>query len=62
VRSDASYLSANDPRVLVGAGAQAGAARVRVAWPDGSSERWEGVPLGRYTELVRGSGDAEGGS
>ena len=37
-RSDGSYASANDPRVLVGLGLSAHAARVRVRWPDGTTE------------------------
>ena len=36
--ADGSYASANDPRVLVGLGAAGGAARVRITWPDGSTE------------------------
>jgi hypothetical protein len=58
VRSDASYLSANDPRVLVGLGTSAKIERVRIHWLDGSVEEWTGVTPGRYTTLREGSGGA----
>src|SRR5207247_9719058 len=46
-RSDGSYASANDPRVLVGLGASAEAPRVRVIWPGGRTEEWTDVVIGR---------------
>jgi enediyne biosynthesis protein E4 len=55
-RSDGSYASANDPRVLVGLGADTTAPRVRVQWPDGRSEEWSAVPIDRYTILTQGAG------
>jgi hypothetical protein len=55
-RSDGSYASANDPRVLVGLGSSAEAPRVRVTWPDARSEEWASVPLDRWTTLVEGNG------
>lgn len=54
-RADGSYASANDPRVLVGLGNSAGAQRVRVTWPDGTSEEWPAVPVDRYTTLTQGT-------
>jgi enediyne biosynthesis protein E4 len=55
VRSDGSYASANDPRVLVGLGPDAPAAlRVRVQWPDGTSGEWPAVATGRWTTLTQG--------
>jgi hypothetical protein len=56
-RADGSYASANDPRVVVGLG-PAGAAppRVRVQWPDGSTEEFPGVPLDRWTTVIAGQG------
>jgi enediyne biosynthesis protein E4 len=57
-RSDGSYASANDPRVLVGLGDSNAAPRVRVQWPDGRIEEWGAVPIDRYTTLVRGTGTA----
>ena len=55
-RSDGSYASANDPRVLVGLGQAAEAPRVRVIWPSGRSETWDDVPQDRYTTLTEGQG------
>ena len=48
-RSDGSYASANDPRVLVGLGDGSGPVRVRVQWPDGSGEEWAPAPTSRWT-------------
>jgi hypothetical protein len=57
VRSDGSYASANDPRVLVGLGASApDSLAVHVVWPDGKAEDFASVPTGRYTTLVQGQG------
>jgi hypothetical protein len=55
-RSDGSYASANDPRVLVGLGASADVPRVRVQWPDGTSEEFGGVPIDRWTTVTQGTG------
>ncbi|HXH24662.1 MAG TPA: CRTAC1 family protein [Vicinamibacterales bacterium] len=38
VRSDGSYASANDPRVLVGLGDSKAIPRLRIEWPDGRTE------------------------
>jgi hypothetical protein len=57
VRSDGSYASANDPRLLVGLGPSApGALAVHVVWPDGKAEDFTSVTTGRYTTLVQGQG------
>jgi hypothetical protein len=53
-RSDGSYASANDPRVLVGLGDMANIAKVRVQWPDGNAEEWTDVPIDRYSTLKEG--------
>jgi hypothetical protein len=55
-RSDGSYASANDPRVLVGLGSATGAPLVRVTWPDGTTEEWAPVPIDRYTTIRQGTG------
>jgi hypothetical protein len=61
VRTDGSYGSANDPRVLAGLGGQAvRRVDVRVRWPDGRTDRWSGVPVDRYTTLAEASGDRVG--
>jgi hypothetical protein len=59
VRADGSYLSANDPRVLVGLGKAAQVEGVRVFWPDGAVESFPPPPLKTYSTLVRGTGRAE---
>jgi enediyne biosynthesis protein E4 len=55
-RADGSYASANDPRVIVGLGTSAAAPRVRVEWPDGRAEEWAGLPVDRYSTLIKGTG------
>jgi hypothetical protein len=55
-RSDGSYASANDPRVLAGLGPSSAAPRVRVTWPSGRVEEWNDVPVDRYTTLKEGGG------
>ena len=55
-RTDGSYLSANDPRVLVGLGGAAAVETVRVRWPDGTVEEWKGTPVDQYTTLKKGTG------
>ena len=55
-RSDGSYASANDPRVLVGLGDSATAPDVQVRWPSGRTEAWDGVAVDRYTTLIEGQG------
>ena len=57
-RSDGSYASANDPRVLAGLGDSSTPPTVRVLWPDGRAEQWRGVAIDRYTTLQQGSGTA----
>ena len=54
-RADGSYASANDPRVLAGLGNDATAPRVRVLWPDGTTEEWANLAADRYTTLTQGS-------
>jgi hypothetical protein len=55
-RSDGSYASANDPRVLVGLGDSTERPRVQVQWPDGRSEEWPEVSIDQWTTLKMGSG------
>ncbi|AKS43307.1 CRTAC1 family protein [Wenzhouxiangella marina] len=55
VATDGSYLSASDPRVIFGMGTQdAPTASVRVSWPDGTSERFSNLEIGRYHTLRKG--------
>jgi hypothetical protein len=56
VHTDGSYASANDPRLLFGLGDVNTPVRVRVVWPDGRAEEWDGVMPDRWTTLVQGTG------
>jgi len=53
-RSDGSYASANDARVLVGLGQLNQPVRVQVRWPGGASEAWADVPVDRWSTLTEG--------
>ena len=55
-RSDGSYASASDPRVLVGLGSNTRPPRIHVVWPDGKAEEWSSVAIDRYTTLKQGDG------
>ena len=52
VRTDGSYGSARDPRLLVGLGNEAGPASVRVTWPSGRAGRWVQVSTDRWHVLT----------
>lgn len=56
VRTDGSYGSARDPRLLF-ARAGEGPAAVEVRWPSGRRERFAGLAAGRYHDLREGSGE-----
>ena len=56
VRTDTSYCSAGDPRVLFGLGGGGQLEAVRVRWPDGRHETWPAPAPGRYHTLVQGTG------
>ncbi len=55
VKTDGSYLSASDPRLLFGLGTTPQIDGVEVVWPSGRRERFT-VSTGRYTALREGSG------
>nr|MBS0020343.1 CRTAC1 family protein [Gammaproteobacteria bacterium] len=55
-RTDGSYASANDPRVLVGLGNDTEVASVQIHWPSGRIEQWQGLPVDRYSNLREGEG------
>lgn len=48
VRTDGSYLSANDPRVLVGLGDSKGVEAIRVRWPNGLVKEFKSPQMNRY--------------
>ena len=58
VRTASSYLSANDPRVLVGLGSEPDVREVQVYWLDGTVESWTELPLNEYTTLYKGEGNS----
>lgn len=60
VRTEGSYCSARDPRVLVGLGERDAVKAVRVKWPAGAIEQWRDLPLNRYSTLREGA--STGGS
>lgn len=59
VATDGSYLSAADPRVVVGLGDDSRTRRdVLVTWADGQRERFNDIATNTYTTLHRGDGEA----
>ncbi len=58
VRTDGSYASSNDPRLLFGLGDETRVLKVRAEWTDGTQEEWGGLPVDQYSVLYRGSGTA----
>ncbi|HVS63545.1 MAG TPA: CRTAC1 family protein [Thermoanaerobaculia bacterium] len=58
VRIDGSYASSSDPRIVFGLGDSPEYQRVLVRWPDGTREEWSGLPVGAYSTLLRGRGEA----
>jgi hypothetical protein len=56
VHSDGSYLSASDPRVLIGLGEASDIDGLVVHWPDGKEERFPPPPLRTYSTITQGSG------
>ena len=62
VATDGSYLSARDPRVLVGLGSSPAISEVpievRVHWPGGTIEAWSDLRANRYHTLTAGSGES----
>ena len=51
VRTDGSYLSGNDPRLLVGLGSATRIEIARVRWPGGTVEEFKNLAVDQYTTL-----------
>ncbi len=51
VRSAASYLSANDPRVLCGLGTETAVSGVEVRWPDGTVRVFRNLTVDAYNTI-----------
>lgn len=60
VRTDGSYQSAHDPRVLFGLGDRLDPVDVTVTWPDGAVEAWEALTPQSYHRLIQGQGKPAG--
>jgi len=58
VRTDGSYASAGDPRLLfgLGPGMRDVVEEILVLWPDGKQEAWRGLPVNHYATLRYGQG------
>jgi hypothetical protein len=54
ITAGGTYLSANDPRQLLGLGPAAAADCIEVRWPDGHTQQFNDVKGGRYYKLARG--------
>lgn len=54
IAAGGTYLSANDPREVLGLGPASAAESVEVRWPDGQMQRFDSVEGGRYYRLARG--------
>lgn len=54
-RTDGSYLSANDPRVLIGLGTATRVQTIRVRWPNGAGDEWKDLPVDQYMTLKEGT-------
>jgi len=55
VRPHVGYLGSNDPRVHVGLGDAQVIDRLKVRWPDGSTDVWQEVPVNKHLRLNQGS-------
>ena len=56
VRTDGSYLSANDDRIHVGLGTSDRVRAIEVEWPDGLRESFTGIAIDRMVSLERATG------
>ena len=61
VRSGGSYLSHNDMRVRFGLGGRTNLPPIKVRWPDGAVERFEGLTPNRIHAIRQGAGRAPRG-
>jgi enediyne biosynthesis protein E4 len=51
VTTASSYLSASDKRLVVGLGGAGGVRLMEIRWPDGTVERRDDVPAGRWLKI-----------
>ena len=55
-KTDGSYASAHDPRLILGLGEPRDPVRVEVRWPDGREELFDDLVPGQYQTLRQGEG------
>lgn len=53
VRTDGSYASANDPRVVFGLGTMANEPRISITWSDGETKTFGPLAINKYHVLAR---------
>jgi hypothetical protein len=58
-KAGGSYLSSNDPRVLIGLGRAEVVERLRIRWPSGAVQEFENVKTRRSYRLVEGTSPEE---
>jgi hypothetical protein len=58
VKGGGSYLSAGDPRIVVGLGAAARVERITVRWSWHEEQSWQDLAVDRYWELHEGRAEA----
>jgi hypothetical protein len=61
IRTDGSFCSANDPRVLIGLGSSEAITAAKVYWPSGEVETWSNLKADRYYTVREGTGKKEQG-
>jgi hypothetical protein len=56
-----SYLSAHDPREVLGLGTATKLDYLEITWPmpSGRKERFDDVPIDRYVTIIEGKGKIE---
>jgi hypothetical protein len=54
-RAGDSYLSHSDPRLHFGLGDHKTVASIEVRWPDGATQRFDGVPADTFVRIVEGA-------
>jgi hypothetical protein len=57
--SGGSYASSSDRRHLFGLGRAEKVKRIRVRWPGGQEQQWDGLAVDRYWRLTEGAGAEE---
>jgi hypothetical protein len=54
-----SFASTSDSRHIFGLGGEAKPVKVKVTWPWGNVQQWDGLATDRYWRLVEGKAEAE---